>query len=1040
MARKRKQGLVKQFYAGKMTIVDGKVQVSAEKVLKVLSDGSKIEKELTVVPMAENRLFRKFGGNTVIGEGGHMDWTNFAVVSAGDKGVQPLIPEFIFDDGFYHEGKLYKAIMRSASGMRLAKAVFTSVPELWESLDEVTYGAQFGDVVEMSKRRTREGLALTSTLEIADMKFSFNIIDDFDRTVEIDSRQFIDGRMQDVKVEVALTPTDGQGYITYEKAVEIARDLGLSYVPSAFQVRFAGAKGLLIVYKWNRKAKKEWDADVLFHDSMWKYDFDTARFNEENGNAPRLEIAAYTKPLKSQYVGMSYQFVQALDITPEDLISLAKEALDGVENGIMVDASKAMAFLGMIDGIGEGGYDEVLISRLTKTLDANPDMIKDFYVQRKLRGMVEKFVLDMRKGRVPVQGGYRYIIADPTVVFGNSKGMLKAGEAYYNGRVATIAGFRSPLIHSSEVVKLNLVSVKKWEKMTEYSEEFGKFTYLNELIVLNTYDDSLPRMGGADVDGDKIMMSEDVRLINSVKGGKVVFDQGGAPAKKVPNTREEVIKFDLSTMKKSRIGIMTDYATVWTDYMIHKKNPKADENVQVLRILQGQEIDSVKTGYVPPLPDSLKTTFAPHWMEKNLGKPEDKHILEYKSTSPLGQLYDFIMEFWAEFSQVNPEDCEKRNLAILRGIDKAEASAIYKYVARLEESYRQELKALMEYAEENGLDDDSDQLNAIREEIFDRYTRLIQDIDADPRTVAGVAYQVAYHREGTGSKRSVSFPWITAFDGLITVLSQIADERFKLVPVRGRELTAGTMKFSGKESKDADGKVVARAQVPNGTFEVVEIEGRFFAKVKRTAKPVTEKKTASAEKLVHFQIRGFKYHETKTARKAFESIKKNGGIVELVQKGEYITVNVNNTQIGVVGGDDDFTMITVMNKKLQIASHGDLTFVSKKDGKTYDLGGVNVTARVLEQLEAPEAIVTDLKGDFDEKFQAWGFAATPVVSFDIEANVGTVKCEFKGKEVVLNVSLDPMENLYFSKRVQNPEIQEAITRLVAKTITALRTA
>lgn len=1069
MAKKRQQGAVLVLEGRAMAMKNGKV--TAQPIMRTING---VEKNLSLVSMGENRVFRAFNNpDKVIVDGvtGNVraDWTDFAVVDlSNQKGLQPLLPEFLLDEGFWIGDKQYKCVLRSASGMRQVKYVFTAHQELWESVDSITYGAKFGDIVEMSKVRTREGLALTTSMAVKS-EFTHSVIDDFSRTINVEASQYLSGAMQNFEGEIEITPTDGMGFVTYDLAKVWAKQLGLSYVPTAFQVRFAGAKGLLIVWKWDRTVKGH-DHDVLFLDSMWKFNFDTKKYS------PDMEIAQWSKPLKSEYFNLCYQYIQALDINPEDLIAIADESLSMVENGIMKDASKAMKFLGMVDNIGDGEYEEGLTSKLTQALDANPAVISDFYVQKKLRGLVEKFVMDMRKGRVPVKGAYRYVCADPTVIFGNENGVLQAGENYYNGYVGTMAGFRSPLIDSSEVTALDFVSVPEWENMKEHDAEFGEFTYLEGLIVLNTYDDTDPRMGGMDKDGDKIAVTDDVRIVNSVKGGRLVYDAESYDTVKVPNTKEEKYKFDLATMKSSRIGIMTDYATIWTDFMIHKKKPQVKENIEILRILQGQEIDSVKTGYTPEMPEALEVKFAPHWMEKNAGKDPEKYILEYKTTSPLGKLYDHIgcpfcsnvsgakpcshvdhgapkeiqekqkkanQGWWFNFNNMNPDQFEKHNLTFLRNIDKEEATQIFDYVRNLKRHYGQEMMAITQLEEKSPKTDEYyNMYQGMRSEVFERYTEAMRAINADPRTVSAVAYQISYVTDSNRQGSGISFPWITAFDGLKLILADSSDSRYKLMPVFGKEVKAGTFTFY-KGEVVVDGEAIMEANVEGGDHEVIELDGKFFVKAPQRATVIVEQ--APKQAMVAFSIKGFKHHGF-TATTAMELLKENNGMAYLVDQGKYIGVLVNDTQIGVVGAEDDYTIATVMNKEIRINTekHTPLTFVSQRDNKVYSSGQVGVTAVVTDELEMIESEIeseeVDLKDDFDAKFKSFGFAGTPVVQFDLESNTGKLVCDFGGNEVIIPVEVDAMEDIYFKKAIKNQEIAQAMVRLVARKMTELRSA
>lgn len=1070
MAKKRTQGFVKQFKVENMYFVNGVVTAKSIMMNKLLADNTTIEKELTVVPMAENRLFRKFGGNT--NTEGPADWTNFAVISADEAVVDPMMLMSVMDEGFMHNGKMYRPIMRSASGMRLAKALCTSVPELWESLDEVTYtnlakALEKNGKVEMSKIRTREGLALTSTTEV-DVDFTHGVIDDFSRTIQIEGRQYIDGVMQDVQVEVSLTPTDGMGFIDFETAKEVARELGLNYVPTAFQVRFAGAKGLLVVWNWDKTAKPEWNHNVLFLDSMWKYDYDKKRFNGKN--APKLEIASWVKPAKSEYANLNYQFIQALGVTGDDLTSLAQESLEKIETGVLVDVNKAKAFLGMIDASGDDSYDNELVSTLTRTLDADEGMLKDIYVQRKLRFMLERYILDMAKGKVPVQGAYRYIIADPSVIFGNPEGALKAGEYYHNNDTKLYAGFRSPLIHSSEAVTLQMVENNEWASMTEKADGFRPFTYLKDLIVFNSYDDTLPRMGGADVDGDKIMITADARIVRSVIGGGIIYAEGKSGLT-VEYSRKEVVKFDIATMKKSRIGIITDYATAWTDIKQVTGQDKYDVNVQILRVIQGDEIDSVKTGYTPEIPETLMLKLMPHWLEKNIdkktgkAKPEDKRVKEYHSASPMGQLFDFIkgcpscrgiegapkckhqepvMGYWTKFTDMNNIDSEKRSLEIIRAINKEEALAIRPYMERLEHAYRVELGMLMEYKNEHNLADDDDTFRSMTMEIFSRYQRLVQDVPADPRTVAGVAYHIAYER--TDAKgRGLSFPWIACTDGLILLLADIGKAegtRSRLVPVVGKHKQAGTFTFFRGEVKDTDGTILMEANVEGGNHEVIELNGRFYVRAPQTSTPVVEVKETAERRAVQFNMTGFKYNG-QTAQSAHDAMKATNGIVDLLPSGQYIGVFADGVQVGSIAGEDDFTAVMLLGKRVQITNLDNvpLTFVSQRTGKPAPVSRFTIIAELtgeeveLVEEEAPvhgEAV--DLKSDYDSKFKSYGFDNVEVNIVDGLGEIGTMKVTIKGKDYVYHVNRDLDDNIFFNERIKSDEIRQTLAQYVYRVL------
>lgn len=923
--------------------------------------------ELNRKQVSENRLFRAF------------DPENFLVLKFDYKQMDDQARTKLLlalTHGIECEGKVYRRLMRSASQMRTGKAVFTCLP-VEEVIERVTYGAKFGDMVNMSKREARIGLALSSTIEV-DVPFSYRVIPDFKRTITVLASVYNEKKkcMEEVVKEITITPTDGQGYIRYPLAKKIAKALGLSYVPSAFQVRYAGAKGLLIVWKWPRDMYEE---DILFTESMWKYDFDP-----NYPVKPKLEIAAWTKPAKSEYVRMTYQFLQALNIDAKTLIGLADESLARVQETILTVPEHAMKFLGMVDFGEEEEYVNTLATRLQCTLAADPEMIRDPYVQAKLRAMLKKFVLDMRKGRVPVKGGYHYIVCDPSVHFGREEGILGPEEYYLNGQEGTVAAFRSPLIHPSEVVRANLVN-KEDLVMTEPDG----FVYLKDLFVVNSYDDTLPRMGGADVDGDRALVTGDERIVNAVAGGLLIYDEG-REGKKVPNTREELVKFDLQTFTPSRIGLITNWATAWLDIARHN-GQEVSERVAVLRVLQGQEIDAAKTGYVPEIPERLQATWYPHWLRDRKdvqGKEYNPRTKQgvYRSRSPMGQLYDYILKFWEAFKQNLPDTKENNMIKVVSRVPNLEEyTQVLDYVKELERQYRFENQLLAEWEKRGTLQ--PDEIAKQRAMLFERYTEVLASLDADPRSVAAAAYYAAY----TNGGHSRSFPWLCAFEGLLMLLEEGASQ-FRLVPVR---------------------------KAPEGA-EIVEIDGRQYAKVPVKQK-VSQEVVKPEIKKVMVTLKGFRYQGL-TAYEAAQAIK-NARRLIVVQEGKYLYVVADGKKVGVIGAEDALTGVMLKNKELRFVHHGALAYTEKRTGKVRDASAVPMTFEVIGDLEST---VSD---EVQNHLKVFGLAleAAKVVG----ANRVELVLNYQDKQYKIQAEL--VESIVnFSAKIKTPEVRQALAEEVKR--------
>lgn len=100
--------------------------------------------------------------------------------------------------------------------------------------------------------------------------------------LEVDEYQVED----DIISPTGSVYTDGCGEIPYEKASGIAKALGLSHIPSAFQVRWGPCKGVLVV---NPNIQK-----VIFRRSMLKFTIpNPSKFQKE------IEVIRYSSAISA---------------------------------------------------------------------------------------------------------------------------------------------------------------------------------------------------------------------------------------------------------------------------------------------------------------------------------------------------------------------------------------------------------------------------------------------------------------------------------------------------------------------------------------------------------------------------------------------------------------------------------------------------------------------------------------------------------------------------------------------------------------------
>jgi len=487
-----------------------------------------------------------------------------------------FVVEAMLREGLVVDGVHFSRCLRSSSQTRSGDALFVAT-----ALDrdhvrhELCYGAKFGKLVDgvlvenIAKMESRYGLALSSTLDTYlafGKELSFELRSDFIR----DGINHTDG-MGTIRPSAAVRVAMALEIITPKKGaylLHIMHKVGFcaamaqdpkfrtlwAQIPSAFQVRCAGMKGLQVVYPHDEMHGV--DVDLVIGASQWKYTYDADNYS------PTLEVCDWQKAPKSPYAMLNYQFIQSLAISPEQVIGLAKEALDRIESTILTQPSSAMAFLGMVTSSDE---DEAIehVSKVTRILDACPAMISDFYVQKKIRALLEKYVTEMRFGRIPVEGQYRFVAADPTLYFWSElgfdapeeyQGMLAAGQNYLDGKVGEFCAMRSPMIHSSEVCLLDMVSVPLWSSMG----------LMQGLVVVNSHDDTDQRAGGMDKDGDRLFLTPNAVVRSCVAGGEVMVTEAREGTYGVISW-ESLIQYDMSTAGGSQVGYITNLATIKVD-------------------------------------------------------------------------------------------------------------------------------------------------------------------------------------------------------------------------------------------------------------------------------------------------------------------------------------------------------------------------------------------------------------------------------------------------------------------------------------------
>ena len=667
--------------------------------------------------------------------------------------------------------------------------------------------------------------------------------------------------------DLKLSPFDGCGCHEYEFMDNISTQLELDYKAAGVQVRLPFIKGYS-VYVPFRKILKEWgyeyitdiygnkhnidDVDCIWNISMFKghklfkdkYGSNawTEYMNTVNKYQYKLGISKYSHHIKnlSKYTRMNFQYLQCLDLWNQKYIDcfengnmLEYDVLDSSNDGKIVELAKysTSLFEKIIKGDKFYTYKFMGINNTedykseSKYLEAalvNDVMLKDPAVKQFIYRKLKKSIDEAKVGKIYCSGFYHTGVGDMIGYLQYAVGLepigcLKEYELYSgNFDGGDIVSFRSPLVDSSEVNKIKIVhneSTNKW--FSHFKDQ--------DIVMFNMYDISAPQQGGADFDGDIFFLCNEPIVINSKIDKPIILDiEDKVTAKPKKYNKENLIEYEVMT-RDSRIGEITNCATsIENRYTTNEEVKKVYEDYSsLLRILQGKEIDFLKTGarwqmssglrkHLKQLPyfllynypKKLKTYNTLKEKNKLIENKEDKLKLNaYHSPSPMNELCDYICT-WEKKNIMwdnNLKDLmDTRVLIINNDLDLNDKQAM-KVVRRYINDYAKESREHWELHKND---------NAARKtnEYHDRYyftmdlivnkfkKGLSEELNLDEETIANYVIKVSYNSFSI----SKSFAWAGYADYIIKNLKNNSNPKRNISIVEVPYKTNDSYEYLGK--------------------------------------------------------------------------------------------------------------------------------------------------------------------------------------------------------------------------------------------------
>ena len=651
--------------------------------------------------------------------------------------------------------------------------------------------------------------------------------------------------------DIKLSPFDGFGVHTKEMSELFNSAVRMKhYTPIAYQVRLPFLKGISIeapikeIYRdlgiteikdvFGVVHKVE-DIDCIWNVSMWKaYDIFKNKFgnnawneyiNRLNRYDYKLGISKYShhKSDINLYNKFNYQYLQCLDLWNNKyiqhfknrenkydvldesnwgkIINIAKYSTDLLEKIINGNKFYTLKFLGIYDS----NVDSVN-SKYVEAILINDQMLKDPCIKKMFRRKLDNTITQMKYGKIYVEGFYHIVVGDIIGYLEYSagldvKGCLNAGEFYCNTiPFGECLSFRSPLVDPSEVNKVRIVNNDITKKYFEYFKD-------QDVCMINMYDLSMPQQGGMDEDGDSVYLCYNPIIVNSKIDKPIVVDiDDKKSVKEVDYNQDNIVEYECNS-RDNRIGEITNIATsILNQYTEDKTWQKINsDNVSLLRLYQGKEIDYVKTGFRWVIKRSLRRYLKklPYFLLYNypqklnvynrikmINKENDVEnripYNAYKSPSPLNELCEYICQ-WEKHNIIWDRKVTNTGHLLINNNYDLSNKHIIKKIKSIYNEFKNDFKIAL--SKENS----EDCIDAI----FEYYKKKLMEITLNIEHLANYCIKVAY----SSISQDKVLCWYCFGDIMLKNLRNNSNnyKQYKIIEVDQKE--SDTYEFLGKYYK-----------------------------------------------------------------------------------------------------------------------------------------------------------------------------------------------------------------------------------------------
>ena len=479
--------------------------------------------------------------------------------------------------------------------------------------------------------------------------------------------QYVDG------FDIEHNNSDGCGMMTpaYSRIVNEYLNDEPEKAMSGMNTRYAWEKGMVytfdfvefardvagtytIIDAWGDKRDVR-DADVILTTSMLKLWDSYSSWEDYYNNCEKNHYqfsAAKTTPDELEHVrNMNYQFLQSYDFTDQEIKDLCRQTINEIKDVLGMDYRKSLVFLAGF-GLNEKNIRNVK-EPYVKALMAEPDLINDPFIRKKIYLMIRKRIDMAKKGSIQVAGNFAMIGGDLYALcesmFGLPVvGLLKPGEIFhkywYDKGAEEVSCFRAPMTCHNNIRKLR---VSKDDRAHYW------FRYINTAIILNAWDTTCDAMNGCDFDGDTFMCTNNEIILKNTKNSRTIICVQRKAKKKIV-TEEDIIESNKIAFNDD-IGKITNYITSMFEVQAGFDKESKEYKTLDYRIMCGQayqqaSIDRIKGIVANPMPK--------YWHSKD-GKDEfSDSIAAYRKPYFMIYVYPTLRAEYREYNQNTNDKAE----------------------------------------------------------------------------------------------------------------------------------------------------------------------------------------------------------------------------------------------------------------------------------------------------------------------------------------------------------------------------------------------